>query len=139
MSQAAFLRAFDAAASAAFLAAGIADAGAYLSPAALADLQAIADHDPDDPEVPPPPAVPVPVACTVLVDRNVEDFGDDAAPVSVHRTRVSFQRAELAPAQGGRVTLLDALGAPLETFELVQRARADESLSAWWVQEVADA
>lgn len=137
MSQKDFLREFDEEAFEAFLDAGIADAATYLSPAALADLAAIEDHDPDDQDAPPLPEVPVPVACTVLVDRNVEDFGDDAAPVSVRRTRVTFQRAELSPEQGGQVTLLDDDGEPVEAFLLVQRTQGDESRSAWWVQEVA--
>lgn len=137
MSQAAFCRAFDALAFATFASSGIADAAAYLSPADLADLKAISDHDPDDPEAPAPPPAPVPVACTVLVDRDVDDFGDDVAVVSVNRTRITFQRAELPPEQGGQVTLLDDAGAAAETFVLVQRTRSDESQSAWWVQEVA--
>lgn len=128
MSQAAFLRQFDADAFAGFAAAGIADAATYLSPEAL---QAIDAYDPDDPDAVPPP---LPVPCTVTVDRDVENFGDDRAPVSTLTTRIAFQRAEVAPAQRGRVTLLDELGLPAETFVLVERARADESLSVWWVQ-----
>lgn len=138
MSQAAFLRDFDARVFGVFAGAGLADAGRYLSPAALADLEAIEAHDPEDPDAPPPPAVPVPVSCTVLVDRDVEDFGDDGAPVSVPRTRITFQRAELEPEQGGRVALLDTGGWAVETFELVQRTQpTDESRTAWWVQGVA--
>lgn len=138
MSQAAFLAQFDAAAFGVFASAGIADAATYLSPAALADLDAIAAYDPEDPEADPPPPAPVPVACTVLVDRNVEDFGDEGAPVSVQRTRITVQRAEITPEQGGQVSVLDDAGAVAEVFELVQRTRdSDESRSAWWVQEVA--
>lgn len=134
MSQHAWKRRFDAMAIGSFAAAGLADAATYLSPAALADLRTIADHDPDDPDAPPLPATPVPVPCTVLVDQDTEDFGDDLAPVSVHRTSVAVQRADFEPEQGGQVTV----GAT--TYLLVQRVAgrgSDESLSRWWVQEVA--
>ena len=127
MSQEAFLRDFDAGAFTAFADAGLADAATYLSPAARAARQAIADHDPDDPDAPAPPDAPVPLACTVLVDRNVEDFGDDLAPVSVGRTRLTVQRAEFEPEAGGKVTVGAAV------YTLVQRTRSDESASAWWV------
>lgn len=114
MSQRAFLQAFDAAAFGAFQAAGIADAAEYLAPDAAPD------------------AVATP--CTVLVDRNVEDFGDDIGPVSAFRTRVTFQRLEITPEQGGMVSLLDAFGNVTESFQLAQRTRHDEGISAWWVQ-----
>lgn len=132
MSQAAFLRSFDAQAFAGFLASGLADAARYLSPAAL---EAIAGHDPDAPDAPP---LPEPQPCTVLVDRAVADFGDDGAPVSVERIRVTFLGAEVAPERLGRVTLLDDAGNAAETFELAQRVSADESAHAWWVKEVSD-
>jgi len=135
MSQAAFLRQFDAMAFGAFANAGLADAARYLTPAQVQVLAQIAAHDPDSPDE--PPAAPAPVACTVLVDHNVEDFGDDAAPVSVYRTRITFQRAELVPEQGGQVSILDSADAVTGVYVLVQRTgRNDESASAWWVQEV---
>lgn len=105
MSQAAFLRDFDAAAVGAFLDAGIADDATYIAPGGGAG-----------------------VACHVLVDRNVEDFGEDDAPVSLRRTRITFQRAQVEPVPMGQV----AIGA--EIFTLAKRTRYDESLSAWWVQ-----
>ena len=114
MSQAAFLRAFDAAAFGAFAAAGIADAAEYLAPNAA-------------PGYPPTP-------CTVLVDRDVEDFGEDVAPVSAFRTRITFQRLEVTAEEGGVVSLLDAAGLVAEVFTLAQRTRHDEGISAWWVQ-----
>lgn len=109
MSQDAFLRQFDAAAFGAFFAAGLADSAAYL----------------------PPNAAPgaTPTACTVLVDRNVVDFDAEAVGnVSLRRTRVTFQRSEITPTDGGKVTVGG------ETFTLVQREREDSSASAWWVQ-----
>jgi hypothetical protein len=133
MSQAAFLRSFDSAAFAGFLASGLADAARYLSPAAL---EAIAAHDPEDPDAPP---LPEPQPCTVLVDRNVADFGDDGAPVNVGRIRVTFLGAEVSPERQGLVTLLDDAGNEAETFELAQRVATDESVRAWWVKEVDDA
>lgn len=107
MSQSAFLRQFDAAAFGAFFAAGLADAATYLPAAPGAD----------------------PVPCTVLVDRNVVDFDAEAVgSINLRRTRVTFQRAEISPNEGGKVTI----GA--ETFVLVQRASEDDSASLWWVQ-----
>lgn len=114
MNQRAFLQAFDAAAFGAFAAAGIADAAEYLAPAAAPD------------------AVPVP--CTVLVDRDVADYGDEVAPVSVFRTRITFQLIEVVPDEGGVVSLLDGAGLVAESFALAQRTRHDEGISAWWVQ-----
>lgn len=109
MSQAAFLRDFDAMAFGAFAGAGLADAASYLP------------HDAA------PGADPLP--CTVLVDRNVVDFDAEAVgSVNLRRTRVTFQRAEVTPREGGKVTV-DG-----ETFTLVQREREDSSASAWWVQ-----
>lgn len=109
MSQDAFLRQFDAAAFGAFFAAGLADSAAYL----------------------PPNAAPgaTPTACTVLVDRSVVDFDAEAVgSVNLRRTRVTFQRGAITPAEGGKVTIGS------ETFTLVQREREDSSASAWWVQ-----
>lgn len=104
MSQNDFLREFDADAFATFLGAGMGDSATYTAPAGA------------------------PVACTVLVDRDVEDYGEDDAPVSLRRTRITFQRAEVEPVGMGQVVI----GA--ETFTLAKRARYDESISAWWVQ-----
>lgn len=109
MSQSAFLAAFDASAFAMFADAGLGDAATYLPRGAA------------------PGATPAP--CTVLVDRNVVDFDAEAVGnVSLRRTRVTFQRAEVTPTEGGKVTV-DG-----ETFTLVQREREDSSASAWWVQ-----
>ena len=109
MSQDAFLRQFDADAFAGFFAAGLADAATYLPRDAA------------------PGATPTP--CTVLVDRNVVDFDAEAVGnISLRRTRVTFQRAEVTPTDGGKVTVGG------ETFILVQREREDSSTSAWWVQ-----
>lgn len=109
MSQDAFLRQFDAEAFGMFFAAGLADSASYL----------------------PPNAAPgaTPTACTVLVDRSVVDFDAEAVgSVNLRRTRVTFQRAAITPAEGGKVTIGS------ETFTLVQREREDSSASAWWVQ-----
>lgn len=104
MSQRDFLQRFDAAAFSAFSAVGIADAANYLAPGSTNLL-----------------------ACTVTVDRDVVDFGDDGAPVSAPQTLVTFQRAELEPARLGRLVL------PGETFVLEKRIRQDESRSQWVV------
>lgn len=153
MSQAAFLRSFDALAGAAFLGAGLADRAAYLSPeaqaalaahaAALAAYQAaLAAYDPLDPLAGPPPVapsaegLPVAVPCTVMVDRDVQDFSEaDLAPVSARQTLVAFQRAEVEPAGGGLVEVVGYPGA----MRLVRRARVDESRSVWEVEHVQPA
>lgn len=105
MSQRDFLQSFDAYAFGAFFDAGMADAATYTP------LEGGAG-----------------VACRVLVDRGVRDFGDDFAPVSTFRVLVTFQLAQVTPSEGGTV----AIGT--ETFTLVQRVRADESISQWGVQ-----
>lgn len=107
MSQAAYLRYFDAMAFAALADCGLADAATYR--AASAD---------------------VPVDCTVLVDREVRDFGDDVAPVSTAYTRVIFQRIQVQPVRGGIVTIEGV------DYELADRIGEDESASRWVVQEV---
>lgn len=111
MNQTAFLRDFDAHAVAAFFGTGLADAATYVADPAAGPAQ---------------DAVP----CTVLVDRDVTDFGDDLAPISVPLVLASFQRAEVEPVAGAQITLT-ATG---EIFDLVRRVRADESISRWEVQ-----
>ncbi|MBD9368856.1 hypothetical protein [Xanthomonas sp. XNM01] len=121
MSQADFLRAFDASAFAAFATAGLADAAHYL----------------------PAQAAPgtLPVRCGVLVDRSVQDFGDELAPVAVPRTLITLQKAEVSAVQFGTVQLLDALGQPQpgEMYDLVKLVREDESITRWEVQHAEPA
>lgn len=107
MSQKDFLRQFDAAAFACFLGAGMADTGEYTAPTGGPSI-----------------------ACEVLVDRNVRDFGDDASPVSASYTLVTFQRAQVAPARGGTVVVEG------ESFMLDAEVRCDESVSRWVVTRV---
>lgn len=148
MSQAAFLRSFDALAGAAFLAAGVADRATYLSPDAQAALAAYADalaayeealaaYDPEAPDAGPAPqapsadGLPEPVPCTVLVDRDVQQFGDgDLTPVAAPAVHVTFQRAEIEPAGGGLVQV----DGDTVTLRLVRRVRQDESRSEWEVE-----
>jgi hypothetical protein len=104
VSQRDFLRQFDALALSAFSAAGIADAGNYYAPGSTT-------------------AQP----CTVTIDRDVVDYGDDGAAVSTPKTLVAFQRAEVEPVRGGRLVL------PRETFVLDKRFKQDESRSQWVV------
>lgn len=102
MNQRQFLEAFDSDAFAAFADVGMADVAAYKAPGA--DTL---------------------VSCTVQIDRNVRDFGDDIMPVSTGYTLVTFQRAEVEPAKRGRLVL------PGETLVLAERVRQDESISQW--------
>lgn len=109
MSQSAWESAFDARAFAMFDAAGVGDSATYLPRGAA------------------PGATSTP--CTVLVDRNEVDFvAAEVGSVNLRRTRVTFQRAEVTPTEGGKVTVGS------ETFTLVQREKEDSSASAWWVQ-----
>lgn len=107
MSQAAYLRDFDAMAFAALADCGLADAAIY-----RATITA------------------TPVDCTVLVDREVRDFGDDVAPVSTAYTRVIFQRIQVQPVRGGIVAIEGV------DYELADRIGEDEAASRWVVQEV---
>ncbi|NJC38142.1 hypothetical protein GGR60_002696 [Xanthomonas arboricola] len=102
MNQRQFLAAFDSDAFAAFADVGMADVAAYQAPGA-----------------------DTVVSCTVQIDRNVRDFGDDIMPVSTVYTLVTFQRAEVEPAKRGRLVL------PGETLVLAERVRQDESISQW--------
>ncbi|KLJ02823.1 hypothetical protein [Luteimonas sp. FCS-9] len=109
MSQRDFMRAFDAAASRAFQAAGIADGALYYAT----------------------PETPVGQPCTVLVDRDVRDFDDaeQMLPVPASYTLISFELREVSPAKGGVVELL----ASGERYRLQKPIRADESRSRWVV------
>ncbi len=72
-------------------------------------------------------AVDTPVQ--VLVDTNVEQFGDDPSAVSYFSTHISFRRAQVEPETGATVVVDGA------TYTLVQRVpNSDESLSRWVVQ-----
>lgn len=126
MSQFDAMRDLDAYLVGGMLAQDLADQARYYTPAKVMILRAIANHDPSSPI--PPPAEPPAQACEVMVDRAVADYGDDPGSVSVLRTRIHFLRVQVEPEPGAWVEV-DA-----ETFELVQRASADESLSVWWVQ-----
>lgn len=70
------------------------------------------------------------LSCTVMVDDGVDDFGDDAAPVSAGNTVLALQIAEAQPKAGAQITL----PASLETFRLVRRIERDESGEVWEVQ-----
>lgn len=123
MNQQAWMRNFDAhAIGTTFFGAGIADSATYTPP-----------DDPDaDPDADPPAPAPEPVSCTVLVDRDVQDFGADAAAVATLTTLVTLQRSQVEPAAGGTVALAGG-----ETFVLVHQVRRDESISAWAVEVVS--
>jgi hypothetical protein len=106
MSQAATLRAFDAAAAAAFGEAGMADAGTYT-----------------------PPGGGTPVDCTVLVDREQQDFADGIEPVSGQRVAVTLFLAEVEdPEQDGLVVVGS------ESWVLYREIARDESRAQWVVR-----
>ncbi|KIJ00481.1 hypothetical protein ST27_10330 [Xanthomonas phaseoli pv. phaseoli] len=103
MSQRDFLRRFDASAFSVFKDAGLADGAVYTAPGGAQ------------------------LPCTVTIDRDVADFGDDEAPVSAPQTLVTFQRSEVEPVRLARLALND------EVFVLDRRIRQDESISQWVV------
>ncbi len=104
MSQRAFLQTFDALAFGTFRDAGLGDAAFYTAPGADSA-----------------------VACTVLVDRGLRDFGADAAPVATGYVQITFQLAEVNPVRGGRV-VVDG-----ETYRLDGHDERDGSASRWVV------
>lgn len=69
----------------------------------------------------------------VLVDTDVQQFGDDGAPVSEARTFISLRLAQLSPLEpeaGAEVSLSGGGGC----YRLVQRVEgSDESISRWLV------
>lgn len=107
MSQKAFLAAFDAGATSAFAAAGMADAAVYSPPGSGAVL-----------------------LCLVLVDRAVESFGDDPMPVAVYDVAITFQRAEVVPERGGQL-VVDG-----EVYRLTDKLLDDGSAIRWAVSRV---
>lgn len=108
MGQVATLRALDAAIVGAFADAGMADAATYT------------------------PATGAAVACTVLVDRAAQFFGDVGEVVG-RRTVVTMFLAEVpSPARGGVVTLTDGG----EQFRLSELDLLDDSMSRWVVTNV---
>lgn len=109
MNQRAFLQSFDQALVAAFAETGMADAAGYLPPSGA-------------------PGTP-PTACTVLVDRDVEIFGQESPDVATRHVVVTLFRGTVEPAQFGTVTL-DASG---EVFRLEAKLDEDESKSRWVV------
>lgn len=110
MSQRALLEAMDQAAFAAFHHAGMADAATYT-----------------------PPGGGTAVACTVLVDREAQDFGEGDAPVSGQRVAVALQLAEVSsPAKGGLVVI--GTGISAERWVLYREIKRDESRAYWVVR-----
>lgn len=99
MSQTTKLREIDAALASAFASVGLADAATYEG-----------------------------TPCTVLVDRNVELFGENLAGL---RTIVTFFLADTPSLAVGSIVRLTATG---EEFELSELVRQDESRSAWAVK-----
>jgi len=65
----------------------------------------------------------------VLIDTGLAQFGEDFAPVSFYTTYATFRREQIEP-QAGATRLVDAT-----TYVLAQRvASSDQSLSRWAVQ-----
>ncbi|WP_293716307.1 head-tail joining protein [Stenotrophomonas sp. UBA7606] len=103
MSQKAFLQAFDQAAIGSFMAAGMADSAQYTAPGGVA------------------------IACSVMVDRGTQVWGEDGMPVALGEISVAFQRAEVEPVKGG-IVVVDG-----DTYRLTDKLKDDASLARWLV------
>ena len=112
MSQADFLRGFDAMAFGAFQAAGVGDRARYTAPGAVAG-----------------------VPCDVLVDRQMTEYGNGVAEVAASHVVVGFQRAQVQPVRLGALVLLRADGTDGEAFRLDAEVEglSDESIVRWVV------
>ncbi|MGR4895025.1 hypothetical protein ACIPR8_07085 [Stenotrophomonas sp. LARHCG68] len=103
MSQKAFMQAFDQAAIGSFMVAGMADAAKYTAPGGVA------------------------IACSVMVDRGTQVWGDDGMPVALGEISVAFQRADVEPEKGG-IVVVDG-----DTYRLTDKLKDDASLVRWLV------
>lgn len=111
MSQRDALRALDATIDRALKAAGLVDAAFYVPPGA-------------------PPIAAMP--CEVLVDRDVEVYGDEGTEVAARITTVTFQRLHVEPRRGGTVVIGQAPGHPAaERLKLGAPVEQDESRAVW--------
>lgn len=104
MSQKDFLRQFDQSAIGSFMAAGMADSATYT-----------------------PKTGGVVVPCDVMVDRGVQQWGDDPMPVAAGDVTVSFQRTQVVPEKGGAI-VVDG-----DTYRLTDKLFDDGSLIRWAV------
>lgn len=105
MSQTSALRNLDAGIAAAFRAAGLADGATYTAPAGA------------------------PIACTVLVDRDVELLGSDGADVAMRRTVVTLFLGEIAAPAAGAVVAADG-----SSYTLEAKLDGDQSRERWVVR-----
>lgn len=68
------------------------------------------------------------IACAVLVDHNVEFFGDDPSKIVGTKTVVRFQSAEVpAPERGGKVVVGS------RTYRLDKEVDREPGISSRWV------
>lgn len=109
MSQKAFLAGFDAAAFGAFAVAGMGDAARYT-----------------DSTGQPGPGIP----CSVLVDRGLQAWGDDAMSLAGDSITVRLQLAEVSPSKGG-ILLVDG-----DRYRLAELLDDDGSMVRWAVSRV---
>ena len=77
----------------------------------------------------PPPGGPgSAVTVQVLKDVNVEQFGEDGAPIAFHAVVLTFRRQQVEPATRATVTVGG------QTYNLAQHIGGDDSLSRWSVR-----
>jgi len=70
-------------------------------------------------------------SCQVLVDRDVRDYGQEAAQVGTAYTLITFQRSQVTPHRGGSV-VVGPIG-DTQRFTLDAEVKRDESMSRWVV------
>lgn len=103
MSSRDFMRQFDAQVIGAFAGSGLADSATYTAPG----------------------GAPVPV--DVLVDRSIQQWGDEVMPVAAFDVAISLQLAQVSPRAGGLVHV-DG-----EVWKLEAKLSDDGSLQKWGV------
>lgn len=86
--------------------------------------------------VPPGQPTTAAVQCNVMIDRDVEIYGDEQTEVAARVVTASFQRFQVDPKRGGTIVLgLDPLSPTAERFAVKDQLSLDESLSVWMVTD----
>lgn len=116
MSQRTALQQLDATIMGKMLGAGLADAAEYLASDAAPGVD--------------------PTPCNVLVDRDVQMYGDDVAEVAAPKTLITLFLAQVAAPVRASVVTINPGTPAAESFKLDAQTKRDESLSRWVVSNV---
>lgn len=86
--------------------------------------------------VPPGQPASAAVRCDVMIDRDVEIYGDERTEVAARVVTATFQRGQVDPKRGGTIVLgLDPLSPSAERFAVKDQLSLDESQSVWMVTD----